>query len=291
MAESLGEKLREAREAKGISISEVAEQTRISPLYLESIENDDYRPLPGGIFNKGFVKSFARYVGYDEEQAVKEYAKIASTQEPDDQEQVQKPYKPEVLTDDSRGPSMLPTIIIAAVILGLMTWGILAFVKYLNETESTTAESNIGNSNLKQEVMDQEAANANKPEAQQIGGQNLDSINAVVKSSSPDGLSITSTIDGKHEIRMINNEVPQQVFDAKETLVLSYYKGLAETVDLTINGKKIETPMPPPGYRKNGFEYTISKANIKQIMQTGKIELGAPTPAADANANTNTAPQ
>ena len=52
MAETLGEKLRAAREEKGISISEVAEQTRIAPMYIECIENDNYKPLPGGIFNK-----------------------------------------------------------------------------------------------------------------------------------------------------------------------------------------------------------------------------------------------
>ena len=41
MSQSLGEKLRAAREQRGISISEVAEQTRISPLYLEAIDADN----------------------------------------------------------------------------------------------------------------------------------------------------------------------------------------------------------------------------------------------------------
>ncbi len=43
MSLTLGEKLRQAREARGINLSEVAEQTRISPLYIESIENDGTR--------------------------------------------------------------------------------------------------------------------------------------------------------------------------------------------------------------------------------------------------------
>ena len=81
MAQTLGEKLRQAREARDITISEVAEQTRISPLYIESIENDDYRILPGGIFNKGFVKSFAKYVGVDEQEALQDYSRIISEQQ------------------------------------------------------------------------------------------------------------------------------------------------------------------------------------------------------------------
>jgi len=76
MSLSLGEKLRQAREERGISVSEVAEQTRISPLYIKAIENDDYKPLPGGIFNKGFVRSYARYVGFDEEEALRDYAEL-----------------------------------------------------------------------------------------------------------------------------------------------------------------------------------------------------------------------
>ena len=80
MAESLGEKLRQAREARGISISEVAEQTRISSQYLEGIEADDYRTLPGGIFNKGFIKSFAKFVGIDEDEALQDYSRQLSQQ-------------------------------------------------------------------------------------------------------------------------------------------------------------------------------------------------------------------
>ena len=79
MSLTLGEKIRQAREERGISISEVAEQTRISALYLESIENDDYRPLPGGIFNKGFVKSYAKHLGLDEQEALQEYAALLSS--------------------------------------------------------------------------------------------------------------------------------------------------------------------------------------------------------------------
>ena len=152
MPESLGEKLREAREEKGISISEVAEQTRISALYLESIENDDYGPLPGGIFNKGFVKSFAKYVGVDEDEAMLDYARISSAQESKSDDHDSKSYRPEVLTDDSSGPSMLPTVLIAIVILGLMTWGILSLVGYLQNRESQTGENNIANNNIMIEV-------------------------------------------------------------------------------------------------------------------------------------------
>ena len=66
MASSFGEQLRLAREARGISLREISEQTRISTRYLEAIEADDYKRLPGGIFNKSFIKAYAKYIGYAE---------------------------------------------------------------------------------------------------------------------------------------------------------------------------------------------------------------------------------
>src|SRR4051794_1611568 len=135
MSLTLGEKLRQAREAKGIKIGEVADQTRISPLYIESIENDDYRALPGGIFNRGFVKSFAKYVGVDEQEALSDYARLLYETE-GDVENV-KFHRPEVLTDDRTSSSMLPTLIVAAVILGIMTVGVLFALKQFQSVEPT----------------------------------------------------------------------------------------------------------------------------------------------------------
>jgi hypothetical protein len=81
MTLTLGEKLRQAREERGFTVSEVSEQTRISPLYLESIEHDDYSNLPGGIFNKGFVKSYAKFVGINEQEALLDYSRLIAAAE------------------------------------------------------------------------------------------------------------------------------------------------------------------------------------------------------------------
>ena len=66
MSETIGEKLRLAREARGIALRDISEQTRISIRYLEAIETDDYRRLPGGIFNRSFIRAYAKFIGYDE---------------------------------------------------------------------------------------------------------------------------------------------------------------------------------------------------------------------------------
>src|SRR5688572_8430176 len=154
MSSTLGEKLRQAREERGISISEVAEQTRISSLYLKSIEDDNYKPLPGGIFIKGFVKAYAKYVGIDEAEALQDYARLLSQYEEAYEDQPHK-YRPDVLTDDRSGSSIVPTVIFAMIIMAWTTADILLSVTYMRNqpdtpsvatnSASTTAANNAAN--------------------------------------------------------------------------------------------------------------------------------------------------
>ena len=68
-----GEQLRRQRELRGITLEEVAIATKIGTRNLRALEEEKFSELPGGIFNKGFVRAYARYVGIDEEQAVSDY--------------------------------------------------------------------------------------------------------------------------------------------------------------------------------------------------------------------------
>ncbi len=59
---------------RGVSLEEVAAATRISTRFLEAIEHERWEELPGGAFNRGFIRSIARYLGLDEDDLVAEYA-------------------------------------------------------------------------------------------------------------------------------------------------------------------------------------------------------------------------
>lgn len=61
-----GERLREARQSKGMSLAEVAERTRVPIRHLEGIENSDFSSLPSPTYAVGFAKAYARAVGVDE---------------------------------------------------------------------------------------------------------------------------------------------------------------------------------------------------------------------------------
>ncbi|MCU1290290.1 MAG: hypothetical protein JWN60_2519 [Acidobacteria bacterium] len=274
MSQTLGEKLRQAREERGISISEVAEQTRISPHYLELIENDDYRTLPGGIFNKGFVKSYAKYVGIDEVEALQDYSRLISSQSSETSEEP-KTYRPEVLTDERSSSSFLPTLIFAAVILGLMTVGILALVNYLQSESAVVVTNNINQANSN-------AANANPAAASTPQANTAQAIPATDEiklefKSLADVISVSATVDGKLTNESVTKENPK-TYTGQQSVKVRYYKGFANQVQLSLNGKQITAPAAPA--RGNGIEVEINKNNIAQILQSGQIQTGAAAPAA-----------
>ena len=57
--DDFGGKLRQARERRGISLRQIAASTKISAAALEALESNDISKLPGGIFSRAFVRSYA----------------------------------------------------------------------------------------------------------------------------------------------------------------------------------------------------------------------------------------
>src|SRR5258708_2390022 len=70
---TFGECLKREREMREVSLDEVSAATRIGTRFLQAMENEDWAKLPGGIFNRGFVRSVSRYLGLDEEDMLAEY--------------------------------------------------------------------------------------------------------------------------------------------------------------------------------------------------------------------------
>jgi cytoskeletal protein RodZ len=68
-----GEHLKREREMRGVSLDEICAATRISTRFLEALETEAWDRLPGGVFNRGFVRAVSRFLGLDEEGMVAEY--------------------------------------------------------------------------------------------------------------------------------------------------------------------------------------------------------------------------
>jgi cytoskeleton protein RodZ len=280
MSLTLGEKLRQAREDRGFTLSEVSEQTRISPLYLESIENDDYRILPGGIFNKGFVKSYAKFVGLNEQEALMDYTRLLDQQiapQPDEL----RLYKPEVLTDDVTSQSMAPTIIIAAIILALMTGGILFLVNYLRQPAEPLA------TNTAAPPANTATGPPASPSPAESGVPDMATLKVEFKAVNQP-VRVIATRDGERSDHFVAAG-STQLFEPKQSLTLNYNRWNAAAAQLSINGKPIALPSEPlpEATDKRRIEFTITQDNLAQIWTSGAIS--AQVPSVPPGDNTNTA--
>jgi len=77
-----GEYLRRERELRGVTLEEISAATRISIRFLEAIESEELSKLPGGIFTRSFVRSYARFLGLDEERVLTD-CQLAGRQKPE----------------------------------------------------------------------------------------------------------------------------------------------------------------------------------------------------------------
>jgi cytoskeleton protein RodZ len=121
MAASIGEQLRLAREARGIGLREICDQTRISVHYLEAIEANDYKRLPGGVFNRSFIKAYAKCIGYDEREAIEGYTRYLREHGENSDEVNTTPMHSKVYTDTPATRSPVLTVILAILILAILT--------------------------------------------------------------------------------------------------------------------------------------------------------------------------
>src|ERR1700760_2477830 len=68
-----GDKFRKAREGKELPLDDVSNVTKVGPRMLQAIEEENFDRLPGGVFNKGFIRAYAKHLALDPEVAITEY--------------------------------------------------------------------------------------------------------------------------------------------------------------------------------------------------------------------------
>lgn len=169
---SLGATFRREREARSISLEEIAAKTKIGIRLLRAIENEQFERLPGGIFSISFVRQYARCLGLDEEAAVRDYLeKVGAEREAVPAERT-RPPEPPVAGEGAD----YPRIILAAVLLGVLAGGI-AYGVYRLHAYLTAAPSS------EERRTDRSLAVVTAPEPPPVPAEGLPEITAEKRSS------------------------------------------------------------------------------------------------------------
>jgi cytoskeleton protein RodZ len=139
-AVSFGERMRREREMRGIKLEEIAESTKIGKRNLVALEQEQFDQLPGGIFNKGFVRAYAKYLGLDEEQTVNDF--LAASANYDQPAALQPPptswVKPPAMPSDEalRRRSRLWALLAAFLLVG----GFIGWFYWKNHQRAEAAD-------------------------------------------------------------------------------------------------------------------------------------------------------
>jgi transcriptional regulator with XRE-family HTH domain len=250
---SLGEQLRRAREARGVTLREISEHTRITMRHLEAIEADEYKHLPGGIFNKSFIKAYARQVGFDEGRALELYARTARERGEPVDEVATTPHRSRIYTGDpARSPWVtfaLSALIVVAV--ALMVYGGLHYYRRKEGPQVAGASPTPGANSNKQQA----APTPAPPPAQGLQIQ----VRAKGKAF---WLTTLQDDDKKKKGRMLLPDKPED-FAPQDSLSLMFDRPSAELLDVTINGR----PARLPDDAASAGQWKITRDNYRQFVQ------------------------
>ncbi len=134
--EGIGGILREARERKGATLDQIEETTKIKKRYLLALEHEEWDRMPGKVYAKGFLRTYARYLGLDEhalgdmyELAVRETAKVQANAGPAPAVAPEAPRRRrEVdLQNKPKRKSVLILCVVSAVVLYFAQWAYKAY--------------------------------------------------------------------------------------------------------------------------------------------------------------------
>jgi cytoskeleton protein RodZ len=266
MAASFGDQLRLAREARGITLREISEQTRISTRYLEAIESDDYKRQPGGIFNKSFIKAYAKYIGFDEKEALEAYARTAREQGTSPDDVVSTPYQPRVYTDgNSRSP--LVTLILTALILGIITLGVYGAMHWYQRRGGTPTDEGTTPAQAPNQAGTSQTAPVNASTQQTTSAAQPNaaaSFTVQIRARGEDVWTKTKVDDDAAAEVILKPADDVKEFKPAERISILLSRTKLMALDVTINNRPATvTPVPRGGL----VEILITKDNYAQLSQ------------------------
>lgn len=142
----LGQKLKEAREAKGLSIDQLHEITKIQKRYLVTIEEGDYSILPGAFYVRAFIKQYAEAVGLNGEELLVEYQSVIPQSESHDVPQVSKSQKTQETMQKAASLPIadhMPKILIVLLVIafGVAVWFVFQWLTGKDEGQEKQIKS------------------------------------------------------------------------------------------------------------------------------------------------------
>lgn len=146
---TFGQDLKTARETQGVSLADIAQQTKVSVRHLQALEADRLDALPGGVFNRGIVRNYLQFLQLDEGQWLDRFSQIPGSSGPTMKEgdwphqtSIVPGFKPSPLGDEDVRFRWLGIALLFLVlaVAGWFTWRLAASHWHLHSQQASPAQ-------------------------------------------------------------------------------------------------------------------------------------------------------
>jgi cytoskeletal protein RodZ len=219
---ALGDEFRAAREARGLSLEDVHERIHLRTAYLAAIEAEDWSSIGEAVYVRGFIRTYARFLGLDGERAVAHFTAAVPSEAP--AARLSAPQQ----ADDARPKGSSPLLLILCAIAVLL----VVFVGYRyyegRASDPSVASAPQADATAVAEPTQTPAAPKPKPSLAPVHNQ------LVLSVSSPSWVEID--VDGQSPVIGILPAGTKKIFSGKRVYVRA---GNAGGVHIAVNGKDV----------------------------------------------------
>lgn len=255
---NFGERLKRERELREVTLEEITQATRIGPRFLEALENEEWDKLPGGVFNRGFVRSIAHYLGLGEEAFLAEYD-LAHGAHADQQAQK---HAQKIEDRIPKTPLWIPVAMVFGILLlaaAIIFGGIYGWRKFVKRSKPQPAAITVAPA----------TSSSMNPASSRVlapGSSSLPAANPPGAAEPPLELSISASMPTRVRVQadgalVLEDAIPageNRRFSAKTEFVV--FAADSSAVLLELNGEA----MPPVGKPGASGTITLTRKNLRQ---------------------------
>jgi cytoskeletal protein RodZ len=207
----LGNRLKEAREAKGLSLEDLQELTKIQKRYLIGIEEGNYSMMPGKFYVRAFIKQYCEAVGLDSEEIFEQYKSevpsVYSEELPEQLSRVQS--RKTIPAGDSKVVEMLPKILAVVLVIGaaVLIWVLVSnYMSNPDNDDKKNAKENEAVGYNKSDGFNEEKENADKKQEEKSeSSDEKNEDDAVVKDEKKEQKLAVTSSSGKNSTYELKN--------------------------------------------------------------------------------------
>lgn len=260
---TFGENLRRERELRGIELREMADATKISIRFLHALEQDRVDILPGGMFQRAFVRQYAKYLGLDPERLVAEfvYAHGGETAPVKDTRST--------VRVDQGPPRGLILLGITLALLGLVAWKVHGYMTRAPQTAPPSLSAAPSATTFAQDRV------YPPPSGTAAGAAPVASGTLVLDVLARRSSWVEAKVDGTTVLNRVLKEGESQRVEARQEVLLSV--GNAGGIAVTLNDAPL-APLGLEGEVKRGIVINAQTAPAMLAAAASPAASGAPSP-------------